>query len=900
MGPSTTKWSDVVAKPALRRRRSPVVFRAVRDGRAEAQDQAADRRRMVSRMKVNRPKPLDLPKSSKDQRAADAAAPDAPEDLDLRQADFGAHETLGAVAPIDERLVETQDAAADLPPLDLIEATRESAAGAAPRAWPFYAAAAALSALWSLAPIMFALGYRREVVPFDNDTFAIAVFAMLAIGPAVLVWVAAFLLHQGARLAAEARRGRGLAEAMMLPAAMAARGAGSAVQLVRREIEQATSAADQARTELLALRDILSAESARLIETAQTSSRTALTLTEGLSSQREQMSQLAGVLDAQAGSIAEAITRHARMVAEASDLAQTQIHEAEAALAARAADLAAAAGEASDAARHASEDLDRQVNRLETASLGVGEQVRAVEEGLTEQRAALVTTAHAMRADHETFAVEIETQKARLTEVLTHARAGASELGDVAGRSAEALSQLIAQAGGELNEVTQSAAEQRDLFTAAAAQSLGALSEIAGHEREAIERQTREAIEAMAAESDASRKAVQDQTALESGAMERRAREAVESLAASANAARAAAEAHAESLRHRIDQLGETAFIAGQKADTAFDARLKEARALIEQTAELVREAGERSTAKLSAGVDDARKTLDQLEALLVDIDARATQLPREAEAHADTVRKSIERGMGDLMDSARKAAEETQNIDAAFQERVRRNYDMLSEAVRLMGVVAGAAGGGGVGPRLAPASLSATRAAPAKPEAAAPGPAPALDPPLRPRLKLTPTATDEEFKTVFEAAGGREGADPIDESWTWKELLSSMDDGKVEPDALAERLIGEVEAMGIDPGALLPRPRIEQIAAAMLGGDPSAGRMAARQLAPAAVRRLSRRMLTDRTLRTQAEAYVRRYQGLIADAATRPDEPMVLGALLGSDQGRAFLLFDVALGDVG
>ena len=38
------------------------------------------------------------------------------------------------------------------------------------------------------------------------------------------------------------------------------------------------------------------------------------------------------------------------MVSEASDLAQTQIHEAEAALAARAADLAAAAGEAVEAA----------------------------------------------------------------------------------------------------------------------------------------------------------------------------------------------------------------------------------------------------------------------------------------------------------------------------------------------------------------------------------------------------------------------------------------------------------------------------------------------------------------------------------------------------------------------
>jgi hypothetical protein len=272
---------------------------------------------------------------------------------------------------------------------------------------------------------------------------------------------------------------------------------------------------------------------------------------------------------------------------------------------------------------------------------------------------------------------------------------------------------------------------------------------------------------------------------------------------------------------------------------------------------------------------------------------------------------------MDGLLDSARKAAEETQNIDAAFQERVRRNYDMLSEAVRLMGVVAGAAGGAGA-PRLGP-SRSVPPVLPSRPLAKPPAdaPAPVLapapnpepdpvaattpQPALRPRLKLTPTATDEEFKTVFEAAGGRETPDPADESWTWKELLSSMDEPPVDADpaAAAERLIGEIETMGIDAAALLPRARIDQIAAQIHGGDPSAGRVAVRQLAPAAIRRLSRRMMVDRPLRAQTEAYVRRYQSLIDDAAARPGEVMVLAALLGSDQGRAFLLLDVGLSDV-
>jgi hypothetical protein len=181
----------------------------------------------------------------------------------------------------------------------------------------------------------------------------------------------------------------------------------------------------------------------------------------------------------------------------------------------------------------------------------------------------------------------------------------------------------------------------------------------------------------------------------------------------------------------------------------------------------------------------------------------------------------------------------------------------------------------------------------------------------LRPRLRLTPTATDEEFKTVFDAAGGREApapaaqvaapASPAGDSWTWKELLSSMDEGMGEglgdDKALADNLLGEVGTMGIDAGALLPRMRIDQIAAAIQAGETAAGREIVRRLAPAAVRRLARRMMADRNFRAQADRYVRRYAAMVAE--TRGDgQNFVISALLGSDQGRAFLLFDAAIHD--
>jgi hypothetical protein len=167
----------------------------------------------------------------------------------------------------------------------------------------------------------------------------------------------------------------------------------------------------------------------------------------------------------------------------------------------------------------------------------------------------------------------------------------------------------------------------------------------------------------------------------------------------------------------------------------------------------------------------------------------------------------------------------------------------------------------------------------------------------LRPRLKLTPTATDEEFKTVFEAAGGREAPESSGDAWTWKELLSSMDEAPPSDQALAAELIGEIQAMGVDAAALMPKPRIEEVAAAIGARQPEAALDVIRRLAPAAIRRLSRRLLSDRRLRAQAERFVRGYQDRLDEALA--DGEAAPAALLGSDEGRAFLLLNGALADV-
>jgi hypothetical protein len=103
---------------------------------------------------------------------------------------------------------------------------------------------------------------------------------------------------------------------------------------------------------------------------------------------------------------------------------------------------------------------------------------------------------------------------------------------------------------------------------------------------------------------------------------------------------------------------------------------------------------------------------------------------------------------------------------------------------------------------------------------------------------------------------------------------------------------------MGIEPAKLLPRGRIEEIAAAAQTGDADGAREVVRKLAPAATRRIGRRLTTDEDVRRQAEIYVRRYKTLLDDATVRDPEGFLLANMLGGDSGRLYLLLDAAVAD--
>lgn len=735
-----------------------------------------------------------------------------------------------------------------------------------------YIIAGVASALW-IGGIASLAAYEFGSDGQPLDPLRIAVYLLIALAPVGLALMLAHIVRQGAGLAAESRRARELSDALVAPTALAAQQTGQVLQTLRADIDNAALTTERARADMALLREALAEETLRLNEAAETAGRTARRLGETLGRERDQMQTLSVQLDSQSAGVLDAVERQSRMVVDASDLAQTQLREAEALLAARAADLAAAAGEAQDAARLAADDLARQTLRLENAGSGVAEQIQLVEEGLGQQRAALVTTAYALRTDQEDFSAQVESQRAQLVEQLSASRAAAGELGGAAQASAESMRELIEAASDQLRALVEMSQREADGFDSATKLALDRFESLAAEARDSLVEETRRSLEALQATAEDSRTA--------------------------------AAEA-AEQARHRVDRLGESLFEAAQRADQAADARIEEARRVVGETAGLVDQAGEQAVERLEVLLERMNATLEQVDAAFAEIDQRAARLPEDARAHVKAVRASVEEGLASLTAASRKAAEDNEALEAGFQERVRRNYDMLNEAVRLMSVVSG----DGAARRRDPAAAEPERTPPRPP-------APDIEPVqaerraggLRGRLGLArPEPTEPSAPTPLPPlppyVAPPTGGDDV--GLDWQDLIS---DGEPEtprastpaepPDAaLGERMIASVRRMGIDPNALLPRSRIEEAARAIGRSDPAAARHIVRRVAPAAVRSVSRRVLGDPELRSDAERYVRGFAGRLADTARGGDVADVQ-AQLTTDEGRAFMLLDAAVGDV-
>ena len=727
-----------------------------------------------------------------------------------------------------------------------------------------YLIAGVAAALW-IGGVASWAAYEVGAGDVTLDPLRLALYALIALAPAGLAVMLAHAVRHGAGLAAETRRARDLAEALVAPTALAAQQTGEVLATLRNDIDQAALAAERARNDMALLREALAQETQRLNDAAEVAGRTARRLTEQLGKERDEMAGLGDRLDTQASGVLDAVEKQSRLIVDASDLAQTQLREAEAALAARAADLAAAATEAQDAARLAADDLARQTLRLENAGTGVAEQIQSVEEGLSQQRAALVTAAYALRTDQEDFSAQVESQRAQLTEQLSVARSAAAELGDTSAKASEGLRDLVEAATDQFRALVDLSQREADGFDAATKLSLDKFEALAAEARDTLIEETRRALAILQATAEESRQTATDATTQ--------------------------AQIHA-------DRLGEALFDAARKADEAADARVEGARRIVVETTDLVDEAGQKAIEKLEATLGRMTQALAEVDAAIGDLDERAARLPEEARARAEAVRVTVEEGLAALAAASRKAAEDTEALDAGFQERVRRNYDMLTEAVRLMGVVSGDP---------APIRRREPPQEPVTPPVAAP-PAPAARETERPaperergfglrgRLRLAPTVEDPGTRAAPPASDRLDWADLVDDAGP--EMPLELDTPVMPDDrgALADRITAAIRRMGVDPNALLPRSRVEEAAEAFASRDPDRARQIVRRVAPAAVRSVSRRVISDPELRGDAERFVRVEAGRLGREA---GDAAAVMAILATDTGRAFMLLDAAIGDL-
>src|SRR5690606_14957814 len=153
----------------------------------------------------------------------------------------------------------------------------------------------------------------------------------------------------------------------------------------------------------------------------------------------------------------------------------------------------------------------------------------------------------------------------------------------------------------------------------------------------------------------------------------------------------------------------------------------------------------------------------------------------------------------------------------------------------------------------------------------------------LRGRLRLEPTGG--EAPRAPAPAGGLDWADLVGDEPEPAPLDLDQPVMSADAEALADRITAAIRRMGVDPNALLPRQRVEEAAQAFADRDPDHARQIVRRVAPAAVRSVSRRVMSDAELRSDAERYVRAFAQTLADQGRGGDAAAVL-SILATDAG--------------
>jgi hypothetical protein len=625
----------------------------------------------------------------------------------------------------------------------------------------FWSGMGVLCLLWASACLAFIFGAQSGLVALEFNAFRTAILVALALFPTGMILASGYALRQAGKLVDQTKRSEEMVQSLVGPVAVAAVDTEGLVRLLKSQIHDSLSAIKLAKDEMAIMSQSMREDARLLHQAADIAHTRGQDLTASFTKERTALDSLSDKLGGQITNVLEAVDRQSRMVADASDLAQAQLREAEAALSTRALELSQTASEAQDTSRAICEDLDLQTLRLETAGAAVSDQIQTVAQTLGTQRAELVSTALSLRAEQEDFAAHLDGVRVQLTDALAITRTATLDLSESAANGIENLKFVLDGASSAFQDLMAHSDEERLLMQDRVSSTLEAISQQAAVVRQDLLSETQEMMTRL-------------------------------SLAASE--AREATDQATQIAQERVDRLNESLFAAGLKADDIFESRLSAAKNLIENSSDLIVLAGQTSTLKLNESFVSAQATMAETQDMLATLTETANRLPQLAQERLYDIRKSVEDGIMAMNAAARQAAEETEALDKAFQDRVKRNYEMLQESVNLMGVLSGKPNANTAlksAPLPRPKPLTSLglpkQNLPTPPLEPNPEPSPeAQNFTARPKLRLSPIDEEPSQSTgdkpeqipvmpVVEVAKSAGAAPSKTDSWSWREVFSGI-----------------------------------------------------------------------------------------------------------------------------
>lgn len=573
----------------------------------------------------------------------------------------------------------------------------------------FFGFSAAL--LWTAGTIAYLAAYAGVDLtnPWATHTPAqLTGLAIFAIGPALLMIMAALIIRE---LRQTVDRTRGVEKALVrlsAPAEAAEAEVRNLSGAITGEIDRINASLESALARLAAMEEVIRHHADTLEQSAGDARDRAEHLLGSLRTERERLQEVSDSMDDKAALIAAAISDQSRMVAAAAELTGETVGDAEKRLRDSVEALTGAGNLIADSAQSVSGSMEKRISELRDMSVQLDNQTGDLESAYKTHRTRLDEAGEALRQEQEKIAAALDFHRAELDVMARTAREGADALNSAAKQGAGTFSETVDAALARARSMAEDVRREAEKTSAAQQSALDALQQAA---------------ETASKASEAAGTALDEQTRL---------------------------------VATRIEDINEKAFEAARKADETFESRLKEAEKLTSRAALAADEAAESVKRRMETVLQAAQDESASIEREIEKLSNKLAELPESAQLRAKEASDALRRGLEGLNSAALAAAEEAQEIDAAFQSRIRQNYELLSDFMLKMGSVAG-------GRR--PIDLPANE----------------LPNPLL-RRQQDEDGGDDGEKVANEPAGlPRQGPVAFPErgrgepGWRWKDLLSNM-----------------------------------------------------------------------------------------------------------------------------